>query len=158
MDISKQQKIYVRPGGLDKRIICDPEDVEKLSKYTWTFDKDGRVRTTIDGKQYRLHQLIVPNYKLTDHVNGNHYDVRKRNLREATVAQNGWNRKKTVTNTSGYKGVYKYAEKNLKKPWFARITVNKIVYHLGSFSTPEEASIAYKVKAKELHGEFYNDN
>ena len=92
MDISKQQKIYVRHGGLDKRIICDPEDVEKLSKYAWTFDKDGRVRTTIDGKQYRLHQLIVPNYKLTDHVNGNHYDVRKRNLREATVAQNGWNR------------------------------------------------------------------
>ena len=111
MDISKQLKIYVRSGGLDKRIICDPEDVEKLSKYTWTFDADGRVRTTIDGKLYELHQLVLPGKKLIDHINRNHYDVRKCNLREATVAQNAWNRPKTLTNTSGYKGVYRHSEK-----------------------------------------------
>ena len=118
----------------------------------------GYIRIGIVRKVYQAHRLAwlyvyneYPRQQL-DHINGDRTDNRIENLRIANTAQNQQNCKKHKDNTSGFKGVS--FRKGLKKPWRAAVqTVNKY-YHVGYFSTPEEASDAYLKKAKELFGEF----
>lgn len=88
-----------------------------------------------------------------DHINGDKSDNRIHNLREATFIENLRNRGKYKNNTSGYKGVYFDKKRN---SWFAKIFHEKKSIHLGTYNTPIEASKAYAVKAKELHGDFCN--
>jgi hypothetical protein len=85
-----------------------------------------------------------------DHVNGVHGDNRISNLREATRAQNGRNRKLSTSNTSGYTGVCKRRSGR----WSARIGFNQRYISLGCFDTSDEAHLAYECKSKELYGEF----
>lgn len=84
-----------------------------------------------------------------DHINGNSEDDRIQNLREATVAQNAQNHKGRTKRTSLPMGV-----RELNARFQARITLNKKVFHLGSFATPEEAQRVYLDKRKELFGEY----
>ncbi len=55
-------------------------------------------------------------------------------------------------NKLGIKGVYSF-----KGKFRAYIKINKQSRIIGLYNTVEEASLAYQQKAKELHGEFYND-
>lgn len=139
------------------RIICDEEDKRKISLISWTEDSDGRVRASIDGKTVRLHQFILPGHELIDHANGNQFDVRKTNLRPATHVTNGYNRTKTIHNTSGYKGVHR--RKDCKKEVYtAKIVINKQQVRIGQFTTAEAAARAYDRAAIKHHGEFCNLN
>jgi hypothetical protein len=74
------------------------------------------------------------------------------NLREATRAQNIANTGIRSTNRSGYKGVFASAQ--YPHRWQAQIRVNGKKKHLGSFSTPEEASAVYQRALIETHGSF----
>ena len=119
---------------------------------------EGYRRIWAYGKRYMLHVLawlyvygVLPTSKL-DHVNRIRDDNRIDNLREATNKQNSWNRKRSCTNLSGFKGVS--ADKNR---WRATLTVDNKKIRLGRFNTPEEASAAYQAKAREVHGEFHFD-
>lgn len=144
---------------IDPRIlIVDPEDQHIVDAYNWSSDGEGRIRTSIAGKTIRLHQLILPGFKLIDHKDGNNLNNKKINLRPATVAQNGWNRGKTKANTTGYKGVFKHPNDSLWNKFFARIVANQQRYHLGFFHTAEEAAVAYDKECKRLHGEFARVN
>lgn len=87
--------------------------------------------------------------RIVDHANGRHGDNRWINLRQATPAQSGWNRKVQSNNKIGMKGVSKRSSG--KKRWFARINDK----YIGAFATPEEAHAAYVMAAKEAHGEFF---
>ena len=83
-----------------------------------------------------------------DHINGESSDNRIANLREATRFQNHQNRKKAISNTSGYTGV---TWNKQRSKWTAQISVNKQQIHLGYFAEVEDAAAA-RVKAKaELH-------
>lgn len=86
-----------------------------------------------------------------DHINGDGLDNRRENLRIAGGSGNQRNKKRMSSNTSGFKGVSKYGNK-----WRARSVLNGKEYCFGYFNTPEEAYEVWKVKAKELHGEFFN--
>lgn len=55
-----------------------------------------------------------------------------------------------TSNTSGYRGV-NFAI--LKNKWRSYITVNRMLFHLGYYKTPEEAARAYDKKARELLGD-----
>jgi len=97
--------------------------------------------------------LEVEQNQIVDHINHNKLDNRKSNLRKASQQQNIFNRRKLSGSkncTSKYKGVmlrpYNRWESAIKKD-------GKITY-IGSFSTPEEAALAYNQKAQELFGEF----
>jgi hypothetical protein len=71
-----------------------------------------------------------------DHINGDGTDNRWSNLREATQAQNVWNAKTPVHNTSGRVGVRYRADRN---KWCARIKINGVQFNLGNFNTFEQA-------------------
>lgn len=95
--------------------------------------------------------MNTPKGYQTDHINSDGLDNRRSNLRNATHAQNQWNKGKSASNTSGYKGLV-WNKKN--KCWMARIRCNGKRYYLGSYRTAVEAAQAYTVAAKQLHKEY----
>jgi len=80
-----------------------------------------------------------------DHRNGNGFDNRISNLREATHSQNMMNQSRPD------KGVR--FDKSSQR-WMARVQVNKVSHYLGCHKTKEEALEAVRAKREELHGEF----
>jgi hypothetical protein len=111
----------------------------------------------VQGRNYKkmttLHLFIMgkQNNLEIDHKNGDSLDNRRNNLRFVTASENCCNKKRMITNISGYKGVrfHKEAQK-----WESRITKNYKTYNLGLYNTKEEAYKIYCEKAKELHGDF----
>jgi len=79
-------------------------------------------------------------------------DNRKVNLRSATRSQQQHNQRRSMSNTTGYKGVSKFRNGKYR----ARIRVNWKSYYIGTFDSPEDAWEAYKEAAIRLHGEFAN--
>jgi HNH endonuclease/AP2 domain len=120
-------------------------------------NKNGYRYVGIDGHLYFSHRIVwlivhgewpIPEI---DHINGNKTDNRIGNLRVVTRSQNLSNRPKPRNNTSGVKGVC------LHKPtgkWLARINARGISQHLGLFANIDDAAIAYKNAAFQLHGEY----
>jgi len=104
---------------------------------------------------FYLHKLIAEKFlleqktekrNLVGALNGNKLDCRLENLsfRSRAVAS----RKRKTSSKVGYTGVYR--ENNRYR---AVISINRKSVHLGMFSTPEEAALAYNKKSRELYGE-----
>lgn len=83
-----------------------------------------------------------------DHRNGVRSENKIVNLREATHAENGQNRKRRSDNTSGYPGV-SWSKEDRK--WRAMIMVSERAVYLGHFDTPEQAFARYLAAKAELH-------
>lgn len=119
-----------------------------------------RVSLKINDKKYRYLAHILAWVVMTgnlpenilDHRNTNKADNKWKNIREATTSQNSQNQGIIKTNTSGYRGVGWFKPKG---KWRARLIYLGTEYHLGYFSSKEEAVKVYEDKAKELHGEFF---
>lgn len=147
-------------SNTEDKVLVDDEDWEFLISFAaWNLHKKGYPRCSkgINGKKklIKLHDLVLQRMGLVkdeglycDHKNGNKLDNQRANLRLATVSANNANRK-LPRNSSGYRGVYK----NLDK-WTAQIAINGKPKHLGRFTTPEEAAVAYNKAALEQYGEF----
>lgn len=123
-----------------------------------------KVRITLDKSQgmFKLHRLIFLYHhgylpEIIDHIDGDTMNNKIENLRESDVASNSKNLKRSLHNTSGYKGVHPN-KVSKKKPWSANIHSDKVGYFLGSYTTKEEAAYAYNLAAKVLHKEFANLN
>lgn len=107
----------------------------------------------------RMHRLILQRVldrpliddELVDHVDHNGLNNRRENLRLATRAQNSANQGIRSNNTSGMKGVSK--DKRSGK-WYAYITANRKLMHLGTFHSKTEAAIAYNTAALQHFGEY----
>jgi len=81
-----------------------------------------------------------------DHINGCPSDNRIINLRDVSVAENGWNRKGAMRNNkTGVLGVCK-----MDGMFIAQIGVDGRQLRLGAFDTVEEAAAAYNA-AKAVH-------
>lgn len=111
-------------------------------------------------KSYYVHRIVfyVANGYLppvVDHKNGVEMGNGKDNLQEVTQQQNTMKAKRPKNNKSGHKGVNFDKTRN---KWVARIKFNRIGIFLGRFDTLEEAILVYETKAKELFGEFYNED
>ena len=139
--------------------LVDDEDYELLSQWNWTahIARQGRVVYAVRylRKPHRhsigMHRFIMnaPKGMEVDHINGNSLDNRRSNLRICSRIQNSWNMKLSKSNTSGFRGVYKYRN---GKSWIANIGVKGRSIYLGIYKTPVEAAIAYNKKAKEVFG------
>ena len=119
-------------------------------------EKDRYLRVMINKQSYKVHRLVfllhhgyMPRY--IDHINGDTFDNRIANLRDATYAQNNQNAKIRKDSTSGVKGVFLHKASG---KWAASCQVNKKRQHLGLFATIEEAEKAVKSFRNQHHGEF----
>lgn len=117
----------------------------------------GYVKIKIDQVQYYGHQLAWfyvhkkwPNKNL-DHRDTSKGNNRLRNIRRASVSQNGANRGKQKNNTSGHKGVFLDRKYNR---WYAAIVKDRKMKNLGYADTREKAAAIYARAAKLRFGEF----
>lgn len=147
--------------------LVDDEDFERASQFKWS----AAIRkgcTTLYASAYLgggranrrtelLHRFILSAAKgvQVDHIDGNGLNCTRQNLRLATISQNRRNRGKTVSNKSGFKGVYWHKD---KQKFAAQIKLDAKLIHLGKFNSAEEAARAYDVAAKKYHGDFAKTN
>lgn len=103
----------------------------------------GRVAWALHNKSW------PPNGYWIDHINGIKGDNRIVNLRLATPTQNQQNK---AGHGQYAKGVTWRDRK--EKPWQAKIRVNGVRLHLGSFEEHDEAAEAYRQACLKYHGEF----
>jgi len=149
------------PNG--KYFLFDTEDTEKVKKHKWNVPPSGYVETTVyeDGKQKvsRLHRVLLDAAPGTyvDHINGQRWDNRKKNLRIATNKENIRNQRLSKANTTGYKGV-SIDKRRKKKQYAASIAVNGKGIFLGYYSTAIEGALAYDKAAVTYFGEFAKPN
>ena len=114
-----------------------------------------------------LHRLIMglPDCHV-DHKDHNGLNNRRSNLRLANNQQNQANSRLSKKNTTGYRGVRYAPRKGYlginkskgRKAWQAQIKINYKSKYLGSFSTKEEAALAYDAAALSAFGEFASLN
>lgn len=123
-----------------------------------TVGRSGRsIKIMLLRKSYTAHRLAWfyvhrewPK-AMIDHINGNPFDNRIVNLREATASQNQFNRKVQKTNRLGIKGVH---HSNTPGKFVARIRINGRMIHLGTFVNIDLARAAYAEAAFATRGEF----
>ena len=117
--------------------------------------RNGYVRISIDDTKHYAHRLawlyahgVWPKGQI-DHINGEKTDNRIENLREATNAQNGQNRRTARADSqSGMIGVYLHP---ISGRWGAEIVKDGQKHSLGYFDTKEAAHAAYLSAKRELH-------
>lgn len=149
-------------------VLLDDDDYKKLSKYSWyikpnpTVEKGYVFRIIRDenGKKHTIHMhreiLNAKGRVEVDHINGNTFDNRKRNLRIVNVQKNAFNRcKPKVVSTSRFKSVLK--RKN-STSWTARIKFYNKSIELGQYREEEKAAAVYNFAAKLLFGEYRKEN
>ncbi len=101
------------------------------------------------GQRYYSHTVVWALCKgywakgMIDHINGNGYDNRIGNLREATPSQNQYNR----PSSRGY-------SRTRVGHFHTSITIDKRRVSLGTYRTAKEARAVYLEACKQLHGEF----
>lgn len=144
-----------------KFAIVDDEDYDFLMQWKWHVSegyakrtgkkKDGKLRF----KNIFMHRVInkTPDNKLTDHINFNRLDNRRKNLRECDYLENIRNSKKrNVSASSKFKGVH---WNNYHSKWGSSIRKDKgITEFLGYHENEIDAAIAYDSAASAYHGEF----
>lgn len=117
----------------------------------------GYVNIKVDGKNYKAHRLaflyMEGEFPLVevDHINGVPSDNRWSNLRHAERWENQGNVPARSDSKSGVRGVYWVKSKG---KWVAQIKSAGRNYHLGYFSTVEEANACYLGAAQLVFGHF----
>jgi hypothetical protein len=128
--------------GVCAYALIDDADFARLNQHRWCFQGEDypayRVGPRARQRTVYMHQAVL-GIAGVDHVNGDHLDNRRSNLRAATRAQNAQNLRLARNNTSGFRGVSRREGR-----WRARATVKVRRYELGYFDTVEEADGAVK--------------
>lgn len=141
-----------------RKFLYDPEN-GILYRQAGCVDSRGYIHVQFEGRRELAHRVAWflyygewPQFPI-DHINGIRSDNRIINLRLATCSENGRNRRKSVRNTSGHKGVSRVSRNG---KWQAQICTNGQPKYLGTFTCREKAAEAYAKAALEFHGEFVN--
>jgi hypothetical protein len=126
-------------------------------KEAFTSISDGYRQSNIRGKKYYGHRMAwflhfgewPESGMQIDHINGDRADNRIKNLRLATISQNGANRK-SGRGASKYLGVSKHHSGK----WVAEIQKDGKQKYIGLFEREIDAATAYRIEARKTHGEF----
>jgi hypothetical protein len=149
-----------KEGTIVDYALVDEEDYERVNQYKWNKSPDGYARTTINGKQIRLHHYVFKKPdedNVIDHIDSNRLNDTRSNLREVSKSINTHNQiKRTDINySSKYKGVS--FDKNSKK-WKTECTINKKREFIGYFENEDEAAKAYDIHTFQKLGLLANNN
>jgi hypothetical protein len=119
----------------------------------------GYRRVRHKGRDYRAHRLayflvtgLWPPHDV-DHKDLNRSNNVWTNLRPATRVQNQRNHRRSISNTSGIKGVSYVASRG---KWLAQLRIGGKKVNLGRFPTKEEAEYVVRTARELHHGEFAN--
>ena len=139
-----------------KFALVDDDDYQFLNQFRWVVNNHGYAICYVCEPEYQderflMHAVVVGAEEgyVVDHINQDRLDNRKSNLRHVGRAVNYLNSPLFKSNTTGYRGVRK--EKYGK--WIAMIGFNHQRIYLGSFTTPEEAAVAYDNAVTRYYGE-----
>lgn len=117
-----------------------------------TLKSNGYIYISLNDRKCLAHRLAWfyvygewPQHIL-DHINGKRADNRLANLR---ASNHTLNRANSKTRRKGLKGIRKNGNR-----WSAQIEEKGVVYHQGTFDTPEEAHEAYKKATARVFGNF----
>lgn len=139
-----------------KGILLDDDKYEELKDVQWRCSKSAVFQQGTRNSLSMPHFIKpIPDGLLPDHINRDFHDNRKENIRFATRAENMSNSKIRSDNMTGYRGV-SWSEP--AKSYEYRLTKDGITYRQRGFSTPEEAALAYNIKAKEIYKEYAFQN
>lgn len=117
----------------------------------------GYITVRIHGTHFKAHRII---WKMMtgqdppeeiDHENTDRADNCWANLRDASRANNQWNRPRQKSTRSKLKGI---CWNNRNQLWSSEIAVHNTRIWLGYFSTEQEAHDAYMAAARLHHGKF----
>ena len=133
------------PLGINAKFgyaLIDKED-SWVDEYNWSKTPTGYAQARVDGTVVLMHQLIMgKKYGLEiDHININHLDNRRSNLRYVTHAENMYNLPLAKNNRSGARGVNFDRRKN---KWRAQIQKDGRNRFIGYFNSIGEAKKARK--------------
>lgn len=126
--------IELSGSGKGSFITVDEDDFLRMSNHKWYIRKDGYVQTSIKGKTYFIHRMIMgtPKGLYTDHLNHDKLDNRKSNLRICTHQEN-MNNKKTN------KGSVSQININGSTYFIGSVKHNSVRYQTTTFDTREQA-------------------
>lgn len=137
---------------MSNQIIIDQCDYGLWISRDWRIDAQGYVVSGHSNGIVKLHRLVMNNpKKQVDHIDGNKLNNSRLNLRIVTNQQNQFNSKLRIDNKHGLKGVHKTGN-----TYWSSIKLDQEIFHLGSYSSPEEAHVAYCFAAIDLFGEYAN--
>jgi hypothetical protein len=149
--------------GMDTVVLVDDEDYDRVKNGPYYVHKRppyGVFKSVSAhfcrfGNSKRCHMELsrilmnCPDDMVVDHINGNRFDNRKKNLRICTQKQNMQNMR-TTKQKVGLKGVRTWGNGKFG----AKIVVNGKPLWLGTFNTSKEAALAYDAAARKHFGEF----
>jgi hypothetical protein len=130
-----------------------------IGKKVGYLSKDGRIYTRINKKLIAIHRVIFAWHygyfpKLVDHIDRNSLNNKIENLRQATKAQNSYNSKIPVTNTSGIKNVCWHKP---SKKWHARLVIGGKLIISSLFKDLNDAK-NYVEKMRQIHHKEFANN
>jgi len=122
--------------------MISDEDFERVSKFKWSIIKSTHtiyVATFVSKKAIYLHRFIMEldfgDKRQVNHIDGNGLNNQRENIEVCTHLYNNQSINKPNTN----KGHVRYMNHtNLSKPWYAKISINKVIHQKYS-ATEEEA-------------------
>ncbi|MGI9214672.1 MAG: HNH endonuclease [Gammaproteobacteria bacterium] len=125
-------------------------------KEAGSLNDDGYIRVQVKNVRYAAHRLIFFMHygyfpRVLDHINGIKFDNRIENLRPANHCKNGMNQGLNVSNTSGYKNVFRQNNK-----WCVRLKINGKNTWFGSYDDIELAGLVATEARNKHHKEFAN--
>lgn len=128
-------------------------NINQITIYKWYLGKNGYPFAYINNKRIPLHRYVHwLNNKYwsslyIDHINRDKLDATDTNLREATAAENSYN--KTFKNPN-----HNIKHNKTTNTFIVCIVKNKQKYHIDNIKTLEEAKSIYKLMSEELYGNF----
>lgn len=152
--------------GNGTEFYFDKEDYDKIKNYTWNVNSLNYItahdESTDNRRTIFMHRIVMEvneeDWKKcqVDHINHNPFDNRKNNLRITKPSENGVNKRRQKSNTSGIPGVH---WDNLTNKWVARInpSTNKrlVIGKFEDFTEAVKCRIESEIK---YYGKFMFEN